>query len=220
MGRASPEPRSRASVGYPYDCDVLRWALLAAVALASLAALSLRFVLHPSEAKPAPASVHYVTWAEGQQQAPPIVLRTAEGAPFRLAALRGRPAIVTFVDPHCTTFCPRESLVIDDAVRTLPLAQRPAIVAVNVDPTVTAPRVFRQEAKRLRWLPQWRWATGSHAVLARVWRSYHVEVIPTKDDISHTELAYVVDANGDERALLLWPFHASDVSRALASASS
>jgi cytochrome oxidase Cu insertion factor (SCO1/SenC/PrrC family) len=199
---------------------VVRWALLAAVALASVAALSLRFVLHPSEAKPAPASVHFVTWAAGQQHAPAIALHTAEGAPFRLSSLRGRASIVTFVDPHCTTFCPRESLVIDDAVRTLPEAQRPSIVAVSVDPTVTSPRVFRQEAKRFRWLPQWRWATGSHAALARVWHSYHVEVIPTKGDITHTELAYVVDANGDERALLLWPFHADDVLRALASASS
>ena len=203
-----------------YDGGVLRWALLAAVALASLAALSLRFVLHASEAKPAPASVHFVTWRAGEQEAPPIRLRTAVGAPFRLASLRGRTTIVTFVDPHCTTFCPRESLVIDDAVRGLPVAQRPAIVAVSVDPTVTSPRVFRHEAKRFRWLPQWRCATGSHAQLAHVWHAYHVAVIPTKGDITHTELAYVIDAKGDERALLLWPFHANDVSRAIASASS
>jgi cytochrome oxidase Cu insertion factor (SCO1/SenC/PrrC family) len=196
---------------------VLRWALLAAVALAAVAAVSLTMVLR-TDAKP--TVEQFLTWQAGEKQAPQIRLRTAEGAPFRLASLRGRVSIVTFVDPHCTTFCPRESLVIDDAVRALPVAQRPSIVAVSVDPTVTSPRVFRQEAKRLRWLPQWRWATGSHAALARVWRSYHVEVIPTKADITHTELAYVVDANGDERALLLWPFHADDVLRALASASS
>ena len=216
-GAAPPHP------GRPpltYSSGVLRWALLAAVALASLAALSLRFVLHSSEAKPAPAGVHYVTWAAGEQPAPAIALRTAGGAPFRLASLRGRTTIVTFVDPPCTTFCPRESLVIDDAVRALPAAQRPAIVAVSVDPTVTSPRVFRHEARRFRWLPQWRWATGSPAELAHVWRSYHVEVIPTKGDITHTELAYVIDAKGDERALLLWPFHAGDVSHAIASASS
>ena len=196
---------------------MLRWALIAAVALAAVAAVSLTMVLR-TDAKP--SVERFVTWQAGQQPAPPIRLRTATGAPFRLASLRGRTTIVTFVDPHCTTFSPRESLVIDDAVRTLPVAQRPAIVAVSVDPTVTSPRVFAQEAKRFRWLPQWRWATGSHAELSRVWHAYHVEVIPTKDDITHTELAYVVDAKGDERALLLWPFHAIDVSRAIASASS
>lgn len=195
---------------------MLRWALLAAVALAAVAALSLTLVLR-TDAKPTVDQL--VTWRAGEQPAPGIALRSAAGAPFRLASLRGRTTIVTFVDPHCTTFCPRESLVIDDAVRTLPAARRPAIVAVSVDPTVTSSRVLRQEARRFRWLPQWRWATGTHAALARVWDAYHVDVVPTKTDIAHTELAYVIDANGDERALLLWPFHASDVLRALASAS-
>jgi cytochrome oxidase Cu insertion factor (SCO1/SenC/PrrC family) len=199
---------------------VLRWALLAAVALAALAALSLRFVLQPSSAKPASAGVHLVTWNAGEQTAPPISLHGANGSPFTLASLRGRTTIVTFVDPHCTTFCPRESLVIDDAVRALPAAQRPAIVAVSVDPTVQSSRVLRQQALRFRWLPQWRWAIGSQAALEKVWSAYHVAVIPTKGDITHTELAYVVDAKGDERALLLWPFHAQSVSRAIASASS
>jgi protein SCO1/2 len=197
---------------------VVRWALLAAVALAAAAALSLGVVLRSGNAKPAPTE--FLSWRAGERPAPAIALSTANGSPFTLASLRGRPAIVTFVDPRCTTFCPRESLVIDDAVRALPPAQRPAIVAVSVDPTVQSARVLRQESARFRWLPQWRWAIGSHAALARVWKAYGVTVIPTPGDITHTELAYVVDAQGDERALLLWPFHAQSVSRAIASASS
>lgn len=193
---------------------MVRWALIAAVALAAVAAVSLTLVLR-TDAKP--VVERFVTWRAGEQPAPAIALRTPEGSP---AWPRSRTAIVTFVDPHCTTFCPRESLVIDDAVRTLAQARRPAIVAVSVDPTVTSPRVFAQEAKRFRWLPQWHWATGSQAALERVWNDYHVTVIPTKGDITHTELAYVIDANGDERALLLWPFRSRDVLRALASASS
>lgn len=193
---------------------MLRWALLAAIALAAVAAVSLTVVLR-TDAKP--AVEQFVTWEAGQRHAPPIALRTPAGSPV---TLQGRTTIVTFIDPHCTTFCPRESLVVDDAVRALPPVQRPAIVAVSVDPTVRSPRVFAQEAKRFRWLPQWRWATGSPAALARTWHAYGVTVIPTKGDITHTEVAYVVDAKGDERALLLWPFHASDLSRAIASASS
>jgi cytochrome oxidase Cu insertion factor (SCO1/SenC/PrrC family) len=196
---------------------VLRWALLAAVALAAVAALSLGVVLRAGNAKP--AATEFVTWRAGERLAPPIALSSANGSPFTLASLRGRPAIVTFVDPHCTTFCPRESLVIDDAVRALPPAQRPAIVAVSVDPTVQSARVLRREAARFRWLPQWRWAIGTHTALARVWKAYGVTVIPTTGDITHTELAYVVDAQGNERALLLWPFRAQSVSRAIASAS-
>jgi hypothetical protein len=39
-------------------------------------------------------------------------------------------------------------------------------------------------------------------------------VIPTKNDIGHTEAAYLIDQNGDQRALFLWPFHAGDVAAA------
>lgn len=197
---------------------MVRWALLAAVALAALAAVSLGFVFRGTSAPAPSSSADVITWKSGQQLAPAIALRTADGSPFRLASLRGRPVIVTFVDPHCTTFCPRESLVIDDALRSLRAADRPAVVAVSVDPTVQTARVLRREAARFRWLPNWRWAIGTQAQLAAVWRKYHIAVVPTKDDITHTEAAYVVDAAGYQRSLLLWPFRAADISRAVAAA--
>lgn len=197
-----------------------RWALWAAVPLLAVAAVSLALVLR-STAKPAAADAQPlgIQWKAGAKQAPAIDLRAADGSPFSLAALHGRRVIVTFVDPRCTTFCPRESIVLDDAIRTLPVAQRPAVVAVNVDPTVTREAVFVREARRFKWTPQWRWATGTKAQLAAVWKRYNISVIPTPDDITHTEAAYVLDAQGYQRVLLLWPFKAADVSRALASAS-
>ena len=201
-----------------------RWAIYAAVPLLAVAVVSLVLVGRSSRVPPAaPAageSGDLVTWAAGAQPSPPIALRTPAGVPFSLGSVRGRRAIVTFVDPHCTTFCPRESLVIDDALRTLATRERPAVVAVSVDPSVTSARVFAREAARFRWTPQWRWVTGTHAQLSAVWNAYHVTVLPTKHDITHTELVYVLDANGDQRALLLWPFHAKDVLRALAVAQS
>jgi cytochrome oxidase Cu insertion factor (SCO1/SenC/PrrC family) len=199
-----------------YPSPVVRWALLAAVPLVAAAAVSLGFVLRGSKAQPASAVSRAITWKPGEQPAPPIALRAADGSRFTLGSLRGRNVIVTFVDPHCTTFCPRESLVIDDAVRSLPARERPAIVAVSVDPRVRSRAVLAREARRFRWLPQWRWATGTEQELRRVWRRYHIEVVPAKSDINHTEAAYVIDAAGDERALLLWPFRARDVSAALA----
>jgi cytochrome oxidase Cu insertion factor (SCO1/SenC/PrrC family) len=196
-----------------------RWTLIAAVPLVVLAAGALALVLRSSgtaDATGVPSGS--ITWKPGEQPSPPVALHAADGSRLTLASLRGRRVIVTFVDPHCTTFCPRESLVIDDALRALPTADRPTVLAVSVDPTVQAQRVYEQEARRFRWLPQWRWAKGSRAELARVWHAYHVAVIPTKHDIAHTELAYVLDANGDQRALLLWPFTKADVVRALAAA--
>ena len=200
-----------------------RWALFAAVPLLAAAAASLAFVLRSSPPQEQLQTVRassssFVAFAAGERPSPPIALKNADGSPFSLASLRGRRVLVTFVDPRCTTFCPRESVVINDALRALAPAERPTVVAVSVDPTVTSARVLRQEARRFKWLPQWRWAVGSHAQLAKVWKAYHVEVIPTPDDITHTELAYVLDAKGDQRALLLWPFKATAVKNALAAA--
>ena len=201
-----------------------RWAIFAAVPLLALAAVSLAFALRSSPSQEpqtiSAASDSFVTFAAGDRPSPPIALRNADGSRFSLASLRGRRVLVTFVDPHCTTFCPRESVVIDDALRALPASERPVVVAVSVDPTVSSEQVLRKEARRFKWLPQWRWAVGSHAQLASVWKRYHVTVIPTPDDITHTELAYVLDEHGDQRALLLWPFKATAVKNALASAAS
>ncbi|HET8528815.1 MAG TPA: SCO family protein [Gaiellaceae bacterium] len=197
-----------------------RRALWAAIPLLAVAAVSLAFVLRsttqPSKAEAEPLGA---TWSAGEKRAPAIDLRAADGSPLSLAAFRGRKVIVTFVDPHCTTFCPRESIVLDDAIRALPVAQRPAVVAVSVDPKVQSERVLVQEARRFRWTPQWHWAIGTKAQLAAVWKRYGIMVVPTPDDITHTEAAYVLDARGYQRALLAWPFKSTDVSRALAAAS-
>jgi cytochrome oxidase Cu insertion factor (SCO1/SenC/PrrC family) len=193
----------------------LRWALWALVPVAAAAAIGLYFAFRSSEAS-APANVAPVqTWGTRELKAPDFRLSDQYGKLVSIGAERGRAVILTFVDPHCTTFCPRESIVLNDAIAKLPAADRPAIFAVNVNPPVSAPAALRQEARRFKWLPQWRWATGSPARLRAVWSDYHIQVIPTKNDIGHTEAAYVIDGNGDQRALFLWPFHADDVAAAL-----
>ena len=127
-----------------------RRALYAAVPLLVVAAVSLVFVLRATS-QPAKAETQQaqgITWSAGEKRAPAIELRAADGAPFSLASLRGRRVIVTFIDPHCTTFCPRESVVLNDALRTFPAAERPAVVAVSVDPQTRSPR--RSARCRLR----------------------------------------------------------------------
>ena len=192
----------------------LRWAVWALIPVAAAAAFALYFAFRSTETT-APAAAAVATWGAGELKAPDFSLTDQYAKPVSIAGQRGRSVIVTFVDPHCTTFCPRESIVLNDAIGNLPAADRPAILAVNVNPPVSAPAVLRREAARFKWLPQWRWATGPPARLRAVWRGYHIQVIPTKDDIGHTEAAYLIDANGDQRALFLWPFHAADIAAAL-----
>ena len=58
-----------------------------------------------------------------------------------------------------------------------------------------------------------------------MWHRYHIAVLPTTKkvagrtvhDVAHTEGSYVIDAKGYERALFLWPYRASAVTRVLRS---
>jgi cytochrome oxidase Cu insertion factor (SCO1/SenC/PrrC family) len=169
----------------------------------------------------APAAV--TTWAPGKRPAPGFALRDQHGRPFSLASLRGRPVIVTFIDPLCRNLCPLEARIISSAVRSLPAAQRPAIVAVSVNTDGDDPATFRADAVRWRLGAGWRWGVASHAALAKVWQSYGIGVRVasvthagvTVHEVEHTEASYVLDAAGDERALLLYPFRTTDLAQAL-----
>jgi cytochrome oxidase Cu insertion factor (SCO1/SenC/PrrC family) len=156
-----------------------------------------------------------VTWKAGERAAPDFALRDQAGAPISLAASRGHTVILTFTDPRCTTLCPLEAKVLNSVERQLPAAERPPIVAVSVNPWGNARRYLLADVRKWRLTPDWRWAVGSRAKLARVWRAYSVAVQFRGHDVSHTEGAYLVDRNCYERALFLWPFAAADVTRAV-----
>jgi cytochrome oxidase Cu insertion factor (SCO1/SenC/PrrC family) len=164
-----------------------------------------------------------VTWKAGQHRAPDFALRDQTGAPISLAANRGRPVILTFIDPVCTSLCPLEAKVLNQVEQQLPAAKRPLIVSVSVNPWGNARHYLLADYSKWRLSSNWRWAVGSHAQLARVWRAYSVAVQVrvfravgvTEHRIDHTEGAYLVDKSGYQRALFLWPFAAADVTRAV-----
>jgi protein SCO1 len=167
---------------------------------------------------PAITSAAVQTWAPGAQPAPGFTLRDQRGKPVTLASYRGRPVIVTFIDPLCRDFCPREATILTQAAAQLG-RRGPAIVAVSVDPWGDSPANFRADAQHWRLAPGWRWGTGSYAKLARVWKSYYVGVEVANQTIAgvkvrritHTGAAYLIDGSGHERALFLYPFTSSDV---------
>jgi cytochrome oxidase Cu insertion factor (SCO1/SenC/PrrC family) len=213
---------------YPDRVTRLRWILGAAVLVLAAVAAALYVTGRPSHAAPmsaaAPASdTAAATWAAGKQRAPAFALTDQHGAPVSLAALRGRPVIVTFIDPLCRDFCPIEAQHLSAAVRSFPAAQKPAIVAVSVNVYGNARSILMEDARKWQLVPQWRWGVAQAGVLGRVWNAYHIEVIArtrtvagvTVHTIAHTEAAYVIDANGYERALFVWPYRADGVVRVL-----
>jgi protein SCO1 len=197
----------------------LRWALWAAVlgAAALAAALLIARSLSSSHSASAPPDV-VQTWPAGARAAPAFSLLDQHGKPLTLASLHGRPAIVTFIDPLCRDFCPREASVLSEAAAALG-PDAPAIVSVSTNPWANTARNFREDAAHWRLAPSWRWGVGSYAKLARVWRSYAVAVAVSKQTvagvivrrITHTGAAYLIDADGYERTLFLYPFTTGEV---------
>jgi protein SCO1/2 len=156
-------------------------------------------------------------------RAPDFRLTDQNGRSVSLAAYRGRPVIVTFIDPLCRNFCPLEAKVLNNVVDRLPAGQRPGIVAVSVNVHGNARANLLQDVRKWRLVPQWRWAVGQPSRLASVWKRYKIAVQDqtkkvagiTVHEIAHTEAAFVIDPSGHQRALFLWPFQAQDVEKAL-----
>jgi cytochrome oxidase Cu insertion factor (SCO1/SenC/PrrC family) len=141
----------------------------------------------------------------------------ARPAPARgLPSLIGHTSVVTFMDPRCTSICPIEGRQLASILRRLPAASRPALVLVSVNPRATARDALR--ASRTWQLAPFhpRWVLGTHATLSKVWAAYHVQVKPTKGDILHTLVAYLLDRRGDERTAYLFPFAPAFVQHDLA----
>jgi cytochrome oxidase Cu insertion factor (SCO1/SenC/PrrC family) len=179
-------------------------------------------ILHPA----APASSAAATWRAGARRAPNFTLVDQHGKPISMLSLRGRPVVVTFIDPVCRDLCPFEAKVLMAASRRLPASQRPVIVSVSVNPWADTKTNFAVDAVHWRLGANWRWALGGERELATVWRRYQIGVQVLRRVVSgislrtivHTEASYIVDRSGYERALFLYPFSANDVERALRAA--
>lgn len=198
-----------------------------AAALIAGALIGLGFALvRPRASTPSTANPPMrpdATWAAGARRAPAFRLRGEAGRPISLQALRGRPVIVTFIDPVCRNLCPLEARILNDAVASLPRSANAAIVSVSVNPWADTRSNFALDRQKWRLGPSWRWAVGSYRELAPVWRGYHIGVQVQRKviagvavrQVAHTEGAYVIDGDGFERALFLYPFRADDVAQAV-----
>jgi protein SCO1/2 len=120
------------------------------------------------------------------------------------------------MDSHCRAECPLEAAQLAAALRPLPSASRPRLVIVSVNLADT-PRSVAAAARKWHLAGGFEWLLGTHAELAPVWRSYGIEVLPTKSgDVAHSDAFYVIDAHGDKRAAFISPFIPGLVTRDLA----
>jgi cytochrome oxidase Cu insertion factor (SCO1/SenC/PrrC family) len=216
------------SVPAPRQTFPARWILWGALLFVGLSAGIALLVLSSSHrtvsgaavpVSDAPAGI----WAAGKIRAPDFKLTDQDGTAVSVGAFRGRPVIVTFIDPLCRDFCPLEARHLASVVRSFPEAQRPTIIAVSVNVHGNARANLVQDIDKWNVTPQWHWGVGTEAQLASVWKRYRVGVLVsakrragvTVYSVAHTEASYVVDARGYQRAVFLWPYTADAVTRAI-----
>ena len=188
------------------------------VLLVGVGAAAGLLALHSSSASPS-AAAPAATWAAGERPAPAFSLRDQNGKSISLAQYRGKPLLVTFLDPVCRDYCPLEAKVLAAAVAQAPTS----IVAVSANPFGNARANLVEDIRKWQLHDGFRWAVGSNAQLAPVWSAYGVQVLVTMKKIAgvrvryiaHTEAAYLIDGNGHERALFVWPYTTATVLRAL-----
>jgi cytochrome oxidase Cu insertion factor (SCO1/SenC/PrrC family) len=199
----------------------LRWLFLVALAVVGVAIGVLIVQLRGPERASAtqPPATPVVSWAAGARRAPGFALRDQDGKPVSMAAYRNRPVIVTFLDPLCRNLCPVEAKILGIVESSLPASERPVILAVSVNQWGNQRAILRADMWKWHVAENWHWAVGPPAALRRIWAAYKIAVVDapktiqgvTVHNISHTEAAYLVDGHGDERALYVYPFRASDV---------
>jgi cytochrome oxidase Cu insertion factor (SCO1/SenC/PrrC family) len=208
----------------------LLWLAVLSLLVGLAVGLGLHFALAHSSPSAAIVSSRYgldgqAAWPAGAKPAPVInTLPDQSGQRFSLASLRGHTVAIVFFDSHCHQECPLEGRALAAAERGLPLAQRPVLVAVSVNPLDTAASARRAvRAWGLAGLAPWHWLMGGKAELSPVWGAYRIFVgRAAHGDIPHTEAVYLVDRRGYERSAFLYPFAPRFVThdlRALAGAS-
>ncbi len=160
----------------------LRASITVAVGVCAGAGLALLQLTRPAAPSLAAASVATpeVSWPAGRRLAPNFRLRDQNGRPISLSLYRGRPVIVTFIDPLCRNLCPVEAGILNKLEQTLPAPVRPAILAVSVNPWGDARSNLREDDQKWRLSPSWRWAVGSLGEFQAVWRIYEIGVTIAK----------------------------------------
>ena len=140
--------------------------------------------------------------------APNVSLTDEHGRATSLRAFRGTVVVLAPTLTLCHEVCPITSGALEqiryDAQRA-GVADRVTVLEVSVDPWRDTParlRAYRRETG-----VRFRLLTGTHAALARFWRSFGVGFFPTGRgrtfDVAHTDGVFFVDERGHERIAVI-----------------
>jgi protein SCO1/2 len=128
-------------------------------------------------------------------KAPEVGLPDEEGEVVRMADLRGRPVIVTFLYSNCEDSCPAQAQQVKGALNKL--GRDVPALAISVDPANDTSDSARAFLSKQRMTGRMRFVLGTRPELRRIWHGYAVE--PQLDDLDHTARIVLVDGKGIQR---------------------
>lgn len=104
-----------------------------------------------------------------------FTLRDQFGGEIRLADLRGRVVVLTFLYTACPDLCPLVAQKLREVDHLLGDRRREvALVAVTVDPERDTPARAAEYSRQWGMLDRWRFLTGDRRALEPVWAYYWV----------------------------------------------
>ena len=152
----------------------------ALILLTGAAAAAVLFRPHPSALTLPPPSPYRGSIPPADIRVPQFTLHDYRGAKVTTRELRGRIAVVSFVDTKCTEKCPIVTSVIARGLRELPAHTRSAVMPLlisvnpNVDTRASITRFLAvRRARRLYYL------VGSVRELRPVWKAF--AILPAVD---------------------------------------
>lgn len=129
---------------------------------------------------------------------PEFALKDQNDRPISSAALRGKPAVVTFLYTTCEDTCPLEAQQIRGALDELGDREGAVnAVAVAVDPPRDTPERARRFLAEQRIYDRMRFVLGSREQLTPVWRGFFIQ--EQTEHSEHQARVVLVDRRGFQR---------------------
>jgi protein SCO1/2 len=131
---------------------------------------------------------------------PSFALRSYTGELVRSQSLRGKVALVTFLESECEEACPVIAAEIAQGLALLTAAERRhvAAVAVSTHPRDDTPANVRAFVRRHRLVGRLDYLVGSERELRPVWRKFHIlSALESADADTHSAPVRVFDPEGE-----------------------
>ena len=134
---------------------------------------------------------------------PDFAVTTQEGATLRLAELRGKVVVLTFIYTGCPLpdFCPKMDSKFAELSRlagsTAARADKVRLLSISFDPEHDTPQVLARHGKlKGSKPPLWQFAVASHEELRKVAEPLGLMYGPMKDEIVHNLSTAVIGPDG------------------------